>query len=327
MGLLGSVSNILSSGNPFAQGGGGGGGANIYTGDLSDPMAVLASGDKAGKKALKKQYGNTGYKYLQQMFAYGAGMPQQYDWQLEYQPKYTQAALKNTYQTLMGDGTTPGYLAQYTDAILPRMTAAQNQANSATRAAHAQDFANLGPELVQGIRGANPEMARLYDLLAQQGSEGLQAGSQLTGDQMRNVNNSVRASQGARGMSYGPAASYAEVLANSQYGDNLYQQRQQQAGNVAQLGNQMYSLPMLQAFGMAPGAAGQQSQNFLGGASAYGSAAGPTMFSTQDSTGLYNTIFNQQSAQSIADKNNQGALTGALIGAGGSILGGAAGAI
>ena len=170
-------------------------------------------------------------------------------------------------------------------------------------------------------RAVGPQRQAGADHLA--GADGLGAGSQLTADQFRNVNNSVRAGQGARGVSYGPASQYAEVMANSQYGDNLYNQRQAQASSTAELGNRLYSLPTLQAFGMASGAGTGQAQSFLGQGGGVAGGAGPSLFSPQDSSSLFSTIYNAQAAQNIASKNNQGALLGAGIGAAGS-LGGAA---
>lgn len=278
----------------------------------------MALFDNFDKKAAKKEYGSLGAEYLQKMRAYGAGMPYQLEWQQQYQPQYSKLDLQNTYDTLMGVDGTPGYLEQYRKFVLPEMIAAQ----SAERAAGAADLGKVGPQYLAALKASNPQVANLYDLLAQQASDGLNAGSQMTGDQFRSLNNSLRSSQGARGMAYGPAASYAEMLAGSQFGDQLLRQRQEFAGGTAELGNRLYSLPTLQLFGGT--VATQQAQGFLGQGNSMSRIAGPTLFNTDDSSSLFNSLFNANQASQIASKNNDAALMGSLIGAGGSILGGGA---
>jgi hypothetical protein len=64
-------------------------------------------------------------------------------------------------------------------------------------------------------------------------------------------------------------------------------------------------------------------QPLAGTNAALAGGAGPTMFTGADSTSLFNSIFNQNAANSIAAKNNQSALIGAGIGAVGNLAGGA----
>ena len=206
MGLFGSFTDSLNKGVNIFTGGAagsgafgdgwlvpgsvtgassGGGGAGPYSGPMGDPMAIIAGGNPAANKALQKQMGETGYKYLKMMYAYGAGMPQQYEWQLKYQPKYTQAALANTYTTLMGDGKTPGQLSLYEDTILPALTRAQNAANSGARRSNA----DAGAARCGRVKRGQPAHGRPDADGEQRGAgeprrarDGLRAGCQLRGD-------------------------------------------------------------------------------------------------------------------------------------------------
>lgn len=186
--------------------------------------------------------------------------PQLYQANATYEPQYANLSLGNLNTILNGNAGNPGYLEQYLKNVVP----ATVQADQAAQAGQAQgtitNVSQLGPQAVAALKAVNPGAAALLTGLTTQAQQGLDAGTQLTGDQTRQLNNSVAAAQGARGMAYGPAASYAAVLANSQAGQQMQQQRQATAGNVYNLNQQAYTDPFLAMLGRptqaAQGAAG-----------------------------------------------------------------------
>ena len=234
-------------------------------------------------------------------------------------PGYTNLNLSQLNSTLNGTPLNAGQLQQYGQNILPQVTAANNAATSATRASTAADLGTYGTQAVQSMRSMNPSQANIYDILSRQAGEGLAAGNQMTPDQVTQLNNSLRASQGARGMAYGPAASYQEAMQNSQYGDNLKTQRQAQAGNVAQLGSSLYTLPGMQSV-MGTSANTGQAMSFLG--SGNNNADAGNTFATMGSYGsdLFNTNYNAKASANINSANAQNSGIGNAMGLLGSGL-------
>ena len=234
-------------------------------------------------------------------------------------PGYTNLDLQNTSNYLNGMPGVQGALSQYANNVLPQMTAANNTANTASRLAVSNDLSALGPGATAGIRALNPSQAALYDLLSKQAGEGLAAGNQMTPAQLAQLNNSLRSSQGVRGMSYGPAASYEEVMQNGAYGDQLQQQRQGFAGNLAEMGNRFYTLPGLQMLTGTSGPSGQ-AQSFYGGAGNATAGSGNT-FSQLGGYGsdLFNTNYNAQASANISGANANNAMMGNLEGLGGTL--------
>jgi hypothetical protein len=233
-------------------------------------------------------------------------------------PGYGDVALGADEQYLLGDASHPGMLSLYTNSLLP-------QISDATNAVNANALAKYGPQYSQAIRATSPDSTALYDKLAQQAGEGLDAGTLMTPAQMSQLNNSIRSAQGARGMSYGPAASYQEVMANSDFGQNLLQSRQKFAGDISRMGYDQYTAPVLQSMGGAAGSAGSfldRSGNFTNRAMGYGDTFARLGNYGQD---FYDTAINAAMGRQIASSNNNASTTGATIGAVGSGVAGLAG--
>lgn len=261
-------------------------------GKIMDPFNLM--GTQASAPASRSYGGEISNNLQQQMNIapelFGAESNPSYG-----QPAYAGLSATNLNAYLNGINGSPGYLSTFSNSIAPAMTAAGTAATSATRAANLQDMSSLGPGAVQSLKALNPDVASLYGKLAQQAGEGLDAGSMMTADQQRGVNNSVRSAQSARGMAYGPAASYSEVLANSQYGDQLLQQRQGFAGQVADMGNSLYSQPLLQYFGLGSNAPMGAAGNVM----ASGNSGADTALSAS------NTVGQLGSYASSLNRNNQ----------------------
>ena len=238
-------------------------------------------------------------------------------------PGYTNLNLKSTSDYLNGTPGQMGALDIYGQRVLPSITAANDAANTTARTALNNDLTNLGPGMTAGIQALNPSQTNIYNTLATQAQQGLAAGNQMTPEQMATLNNSIRSSQGARGMSYGPAASYSEVLANSAYGDQLQQQRQQAAGAVADMGNRYYTLPGLQALTGTNGPTGEAQSFFGGGASATAGTGNTFNQLGSYASDLFNTNYNGQAAANISSANARNANMGGLASLGTGLLAGA----
>jgi hypothetical protein len=80
----------------------------------------------------------------------------------------------------------------------------------------------------QYAQGANPEFMNTYGMMAQNVQQGLQAGYNLGPGLQREVEQSMRTAQGARGNYLGPAASAQEAYGTGQAALDLYNQRMAQ---------------------------------------------------------------------------------------------------
>lgn len=242
--------------------------------------------------------------------------PELYRVSAEYQPKYA-ALAANEYNTFLN-----GYIPNYTDNIMPRLSAAAALGNTTQRTADINDISTLGPIARMALRNSNPDAAGLLDRLTQQANEGLDAGSMLTGDEMRNLNNSLRASMGARGISFGPAASYAEALAGSQFGQQLKQQRYQNALSILGANSSFYGDPFAQVLNRMNPTAG--ALGTLGNQAVPGvQGAGPSIFNPNAGNQLAAGWNQTQGQMAAANTAANGALFGSILGAG-ATLGGAA---
>lgn len=169
-----------------------------------------------------------------------------------------------------------------------RLGTIQNQANTRARTATVAD-----------LRQVNPQQAALYDSLAADAAAGLKAGDRLTPEQTYNIVNPIRADWARRGLGNSAPAQLNEAVQLFAGGNALGQQRRGNAASVAQMGNQMYSLPALT---FSPDATGT-AQNFLGFGSSYGQQ--PSILEQLGGYGsdLFNTNFNATSANNIAKAN------------------------
>ena len=195
------------------------------------------------------------------------------------------------------------------------MTSLLNQQTDATRRSDINAISELGPLSRLALQNSNPEAAGLVSRLTQQATEGMDAGSMMTGDELRNLNASLRSSMGARGISYGPASSYQEAMAGSAYGQQLKQQRQQDALAAINASQNFYGDPFMQILGRQSGAM----QNGLASLG----QSGASMFNPNAANDMW-AGYNQSRAQTSAAN---AASVNSLIGGGLSAFGslGAAG--
>lgn len=289
-------------------------------GDIGGDFNLFDPGDIFGLHASAPKARKYGAELQQNLSAQIAVAPQLYAAESNQsygQPAYAQLSASNLNTYLNGSNGQPGYLSLYQNSIAPALTNAtinsNNALGTATRSGTLSDLQSLGPQYASALRNLSPDTASLYSKLAQQAGEGLSAGTGLTADQQRNLNNSVRNAQSARGVSFGPAASYAEVLANSDYGNNLLQQRQNFAGQVAGMGNSLYMQPLLNFFNPI--------NNPVPGMSGFSPAyQGSPLFSpeSQYAGDINNQRYQTQASINAGNAANNAALTSSIFGAAGS---------
>jgi len=199
--------------------------------------------------------------------------PQKYAAEAKYAPQY------QALQLGLLKSATPELLQLYKEQIAPTMGEVEAAARSRSRAGDIADIERLGPQARAAIKAASPEQAALADTLTAQAQSGLAAGSRLTPEQQRMVEQQTRSGLAARGLAQGPSGALQEAV------------RSQMAGAG------------LQAFGA--------SQGFVGQAGGFN----PGQLFNPESQYAANLIGGNQQAQ-LAARTASAANTTALIGAG-----------
>lgn len=239
--------------------------------------------------------------------------PQRYAGELKYAPLYQQLQMDLMKQAA------PGMMEMY-NLYAPQLGQVESQVRSQSRSSDIADISRLGPEAMAAARRANPMQASIVDSMLQQANSGMMAGSALTPDQQRMVQQQTRAGLQARGMNGQASGAMLEALNSAYAGSGVQQQRAQYAsggmgasqalyGDVFQ---QVLGRPS-QSFGMTGGFAGA-SQSFNPG----------QLFNpeSQYAGDIYNQNYQGQLAANTASAANSAALTGGIIGGVGKIAGG-----
>lgn len=229
--------------------------------------------------------------------------PEKYAAEAQFAPKYQALTIDLLKQA------TPELLKLYEEQIAPAMGRTEAASRAMSRAGDIADIAKLGPQARAAIQAANPEQARIADILAANATSNLLAGSRLTPEQQRMAQQQARMASAARGMAQGPQAAFQEALRSQMMGAGLQQQRQQQAMGALQAGQGVYGDVFQQVLGR-PSQAFAGSQGFMGQAQGFNPGQ----------------LFNPESAyaQNIYAGNQQaiGAANAAGAAATGSLLGG-----
>jgi hypothetical protein len=241
--------------------------------------------------------------------------PERYAAEAQFAPRYQALQLDLLRQA------TPELLALYRDQIAPTMGEVEAAARSRSRAGDIADIARLGPQAREAMRGAAPEQTQIADILAQNATSNLLAGSRLTPEQQRMAQQQARVASSARGMAQGPNAALQEALRSQMIGAGLQQQRQQQAMGALQAGQGVYGDVFQQVLGR-PSQAFAGSQGFLGQAQGFN----PGQLFQPESAYAANIYGGNQQAISAANAAGASAtsgLLGGLFGGLGAIGGGA----
>jgi hypothetical protein len=143
------------------------------------------------------------------------------------------------------------------------------------------------------VNNANPGQANLLSQMTQSASQQLGAGAALDPSLARVTQQSIRGGQAARGMGYGPADTLQESSAITSLGDQLRQERQGFAGNVAGMNNQYETQPTLQML-----------MQLISGAGANNATSGPTMVPQSLSSQLMTMPYMAKLQANTASANN-----------------------
>jgi len=235
--------------------------------------------------------------------------------QLDLAPEKFAAEAKYApqYQALQLDllrSATPELLKLYKEQIAPTMGEVEATARSRSRAGDIADISALGPQARAAIKAASPEQAALADTLTAQAQSGLAAGSRLTPEQQRMVEQQTRSGLAARGLAQGPSGALQEAVRSQMAGAGLQQQRQQQAMGALGASQGVYGDVFQQVLGR-PSQAFGASQGFVGQAQGFN----PGQLFNPESQYAANLIGGNQQAQ-LAARTASAANTTALIGAG-----------
>lgn len=249
--------------------------------------------------------------------------PDIYESEKKFSPLYTDLEVSNSRRALLGEKGTGGYL-DLIEEISPRSDALTAAQTSRQREADITDVERYGSRATQAFLNADPEQARLRKTLNAQIFEELRAGDQLTPYETRQIEQSVRGSQAARGFGYGNTDAINEAVALYLGGQALKDRRRAAALGMMGMNQATGADPFMQVLSrpaVNPGqnaALGQVAQNL-------NANAGPSqMFDPMNpyAADLYNTNYNAKAAAGIARGNQAAGLASGIMGATGSIAGG-----
>lgn len=293
-------------GDRLAQAGQGTPGAG--TGPTGAPRVNAAGQGDGGQNAVAGSYGP----------GYGGGPPVQGNGQQMFGGEQVQRPVQKSRTVTQPEQK--GLLSLMENEVAPavrRQAAADAEAQLAL-------LKDLGPRAVTAIQGLDPTQSRLVQGLSDDAEAGLAAGSKLDPAMRREVEQDVRGAQAARGFGFGPTDVFEEAFGLGSAGEALKERRLARAGAVTGLRKSLYQDPVLAEFGAPSSFSTNASQQILGNAQGSATTGANTLFNPQSpyAMDIYNTNFNAAEAARIAAANRSGALTGSLIGAGGTIAGG-----
>ena len=171
------------------------------------------------------------------------------------------------------------------------------------------------------LDAANPEQAALLKELNAQAMGDLQLGGQLNAGERRELTQSSRAAQAARGFGYGINDAAIEAFANLQGSEQRRQQRQGFAQSMVGMNQATKADPFMAILGRPSSMNPMMSGGVVGQAQGFNPGA---MFSpeSQYAGDIYNQNYQGQLAARTATAKNRASMIGAGLGAVGSIWGG-----
>ena len=234
--------------------------------------------------------------------------PEKYAAEAKYAPQYQKLQLD------LLRSATPELLQLYKDQISPAMSEAEAASRSRSRAGDIADISTLGPQARAAIKAASPEQAALADTLTAQAQSGLNAGSRLTPEQQRQVEQQTRGSFAARGLAGSPTAGLQEAVRSQLSGAGMQQQRSQQAMGALGASQGVYGDVFQQVLGR-PSQAFGAGQGFIGQAQGFN----PGQLFNPESQYAANLIGGNQQAE-LAARTATAANVSSMVGAGLSAL-------
>lgn len=216
-----------------------------------------------------------------------------------------------------------GLLDIYENDLQPASDRITANSLSNQRGSEIADVEALGPRATQAFRAANPEQAALMAELNRQAQGELGMGATLDPSLRREVQQSVRQGQAARGMGLGMNDLAEEGYFTAAQAEQLRQQRRTFASGVVGLNQGTSVDPFLATLGR-PGVNLNQSNGLLGSGLSLNKSTGPQLFgSSVNANDVFNSNFNQANATRISNANNDAATQSAAIGGGAALAGSA----
>lgn len=239
-------------------------------------------------------------------------------------PGYTALDLQDLNTMLGVSGQPKGLLDLYEQDINPTLSRIEANDRQARIAGEMDAISRYAKPVSDTLRESTGNAA-LLDELNQQALSELQAGARLDPSLRREVAQSVRAGQAARGLGYGTRDLAEESMLTALQAEQLRRQRQGFAQSMVGINQATGGDPFMAILG-------RPSQSFAAaqgiGGQAYGMSQGigNKIFNpeSQYAADLNNMNYQGQLAANTATAANKTAITGAMIGAAGSIIGGAA---
>ena len=173
--------------------------------------------------------------------------PQLYAAESKYAPKY-----QNLQLALM-EQAAPRLMNVYSNSIFPKLQSLEQGALRSQREADISAVQDLSPQAQAAIRASNPQQAALVDSMTRSAQAGVDAGSALTPDQARQMQQASRAAYAARGLSNSPSGAFDEVLASSFAGAQEQDRRNAAAMNAFNMQRAAYGDPFQQILGRSSG--------------------------------------------------------------------------
>lgn len=243
--------------------------------------------------------------------------PDLYAAEERFRPKYAQLDLDIAKQLA------PDLLDLY-ETSQRRLGALDRETLAAQREADISAIEDYGTRAMQGYRAAadaaNPEQAALMAELNRQALSDLKLGGQLNASERRDLQQSARGAQAARGFGYGINDAAIESWAQMQGSDQKRRQRQGFAQSMAGL-NQANSVdPFMAILGRPSSMTPAMTGSFVGQAQGFNPGA---MFSpeSQYAADIYNQNYQGQLAARTATAKNRASMIGGGIGAFGKMAG------
>ena len=218
---------------------------------------------------------------------------------------------------------TPQLLDIY-ESTQPRLAAMDRQTLAAQREGDIEAIEQLGGRARAAMEAANPEQAALLAELNRQAQDDLAAGGDLSAWERRELQQSTRAGQAARGLGYGIGDAAIESLAQLQGASARRRQRQGFAQSMVGLNKATSADPFMAILGRPSSVSPAMAGGVLGQAGGFNAGQ---MFSpeSQYAGDIYNQNYQGQLAARTASARNRASMIGGAFGAIGSIWGGKGG--
>ena len=254
-------------------------------------------------------------------------MPDQYAAEQEYRGKWAELDLQTLMTSLGGTEGTPGLIDIYKNTVMPTLSETEGQAQQDQARYRMETIKKYGKDFTDALLDSDPEKRKLADRLIGQANRELDMEATLDPSLRREVQQSVRAGQSARGMAYSPNAAAEEAYFTGLQAEQLRRNRQQFAMGVLGQRQALTGDPSLaffgqpsQAFAAAPGYAAP-----AGGMGQAGQMFSPGQYEGQLFAGNYQGALQNQALQTQAGMANaqaRSAMIGGIVGGIGSAAGG-----